>query len=702
MKSPKNMNTIQIQITNACPNNCSNCTRFCGWHDKPFFMDFETFKKSVDSLQQFNGLVGIMGGEPTLHPQFDRFLSYLKEKLGEDKVLSPLTIPEKDISYYRQVYWSNLKNKYGLWTSLTNTYYKNFQDINNIFGYQCINDHSNNGKHQALLLPRKELGISDEQFFKLRQECWIQNMWSASITPKGCFFCQIAASMDMLFDGPGGLPIQKGWWLRRPKDFGEQLNWCENCSACLAVPSKKANEGIDIISPQMQKILANKNGYKYRNKKYQIFTKEDYDKFEGKVNKCESTPYLIKGQKRINKNNDILYPKKVQMVNLSDLKRSQQATRYNHIKHLEFQDWALIRFKNEIKIDLNRVYNPGILYINQDYLFFNRMSKNIKPFENIEELINCFPEEKRCYVGEFKPQNQDIKFSILVPTYNVQKTVQTTIQGILNQDYKNIDVFFVDDCSTDGTLQILQKYANIDKRIKCIEINEKNSSAVITRNKLIDLSDGDYSIWVDADDEVNVNMCSFAKWLLQKKEFEIIDFPFVVNSTGEIKNYGFRDQRFNELYGEQIFDFYIMKKKNPYNLWSKIIKTQLLKKSKIPNVRIDLVDDMAFATRLYYYAESYLSVNSQRMYTYNFGNGRWGGNKSMTFQKYMRNCDGVKQAYQLNYKFLLQNCPKEKYFENLRDNSCIKVMYRDIQFLNPEDRVKAMYYYQQLFKDSQI
>ena len=51
MKSPQDMRIIQIDITNACFHRCSNCTRFCGHHKKPFFMDFETFKRAVDSFE---------------------------------------------------------------------------------------------------------------------------------------------------------------------------------------------------------------------------------------------------------------------------------------------------------------------------------------------------------------------------------------------------------------------------------------------------------------------------------------------------------------------------------------------------------------------------------------------------------------------------------------------------------------------------
>ena len=47
-------------------------------------MDFETFKQAVDSLKDFPGMVGIIGGEPTVHPQFEKFANYLREsRLGK-------------------------------------------------------------------------------------------------------------------------------------------------------------------------------------------------------------------------------------------------------------------------------------------------------------------------------------------------------------------------------------------------------------------------------------------------------------------------------------------------------------------------------------------------------------------------------------------------------------------------------------------
>ena len=85
MKSPQDMRIIQIDITNACIHNCSNCTRFCGHHKKPFFMEVDTFKKAVDSMEGYVGTVSMMGGEPTIHPHFEEMLTYLGAKFkGEN------------------------------------------------------------------------------------------------------------------------------------------------------------------------------------------------------------------------------------------------------------------------------------------------------------------------------------------------------------------------------------------------------------------------------------------------------------------------------------------------------------------------------------------------------------------------------------------------------------------------------------------
>lgn len=270
MKSPKDMRIIQIDITNACMYQCSNCTRFCGHHKKNFFMDFETFKRAVDSMAGYHGTVGIMGGEPTLHPEFDRFARYLHSQLPKENRKETLSLvrPQKD--FIESVFLENKKNSEvyqyetgeretvagaGLWSAMVPTYKKHYELIQDVFKMQAVNDHGNTMYHSPILINRKDLGIPDEKWFKIRDKCWAQDVWSAAITPKGAFFCEIAAALDMLFDGSGGWPIEAEWWKRRPEQFGEQLQWCEYCGIAIETFTRDANDWIDDVSESMYKKL---------------------------------------------------------------------------------------------------------------------------------------------------------------------------------------------------------------------------------------------------------------------------------------------------------------------------------------------------------------------------------------------------------------------------------------------------------------
>lgn len=256
MKSPADQKIIQIDITNACTHRCSNCTRFCGHHRKPFFMDFETFAGALASLDGYGGMVGVMGGEPTIHPEFARLVGYYRDRVDGGRTCDHGRLPLREFTEHAEENLAfDATKRRGLWTSLGEKYYEHFELIQETFPYQCINDHRNPGLHQALLVSRRDLGITDAEWIPLRDNCWIQNLWSSCITPKGAFFCEVAGALDMLFDGPGGWPVEAGWWRRTPAEFGEQLNWCELCGAALQVPRRRANEEIDDISPALAEKL---------------------------------------------------------------------------------------------------------------------------------------------------------------------------------------------------------------------------------------------------------------------------------------------------------------------------------------------------------------------------------------------------------------------------------------------------------------
>ena len=91
------------------------------------------------------------------------------------------------------------------------------------------------------------------------------------------------------------------------------------------------------------------------------------------------------------------------------------------------------------------------------------------------------------------------KVSIIVPMYNAEKFIGTTIESVLAQTYQNWEMLIMNDVSTDNSLAIVSMYAKKDERIKIVN-TEKNVGVVKGRNFLIDLASGKYIAFLDADD----------------------------------------------------------------------------------------------------------------------------------------------------------------------------------------------------------
>ena len=91
---------------------------------------------------------------------------------------------------------------------------------------------------------------------------------------------------------------------------------------------------------------------------------------------------------------------------------------------------------------------------------------------------------------------KDIFFSIIIPCFNSESTIERCLKSVFNQKFKGIEIISINDHSTDNTLNILKKYK---KKIKIIN-NKKNLGVGYSRNKGILESKGKYIIFLDSDD----------------------------------------------------------------------------------------------------------------------------------------------------------------------------------------------------------
>lgn len=94
--------------------------------------------------------------------------------------------------------------------------------------------------------------------------------------------------------------------------------------------------------------------------------------------------------------------------------------------------------------------------------------------------------------------------SVIIPVYNVEKYLSRCMDSVLKQTYRNIEIILIDDGSKDESGIICDRYAQKDKRIICKHIANKGVSNA--RNLGIDMSTGEYIMFVDSDDYIEVNM----------------------------------------------------------------------------------------------------------------------------------------------------------------------------------------------------
>lgn len=102
--------------------------------------------------------------------------------------------------------------------------------------------------------------------------------------------------------------------------------------------------------------------------------------------------------------------------------------------------------------------------------------------------------------------------SIITPSYNAEQFIGQMIESVIAQTYQDWELLITDDCSTDGSCAIVERYAQQDSRIKLFRL-ERNSGAGVARNESIKHARGRYIAFCDSDD-----------WWLADKLQEQIDF----------------------------------------------------------------------------------------------------------------------------------------------------------------------------------
>ena len=205
------------------------------------------------------------------------------------------------------------------------------------------------------------------------------------------------------------------------------------------------------------------------------------------------------------------------------------------------------------------------------------------------------------------------KVSVLVPFYNVEKYVGRCVESLFSQTYSNIEYVFVNDCTPDNSMDIINEY--IDKfnvRNKCVIINhEVNKGISASRNDCLDNATGDYILFIDSDDYIDKDMVE----LLVKAA---IENNADISGCGYIEEYKDHSvempQRYTNDHTEMMRAITVLTIKGV--MWKLLIRRSVVEENQVRFIPDNtMVDDYLFCCQVFFYAKSFASVD-KCMYHY--------------------------------------------------------------------------------------
>jgi glycosyltransferase involved in cell wall biosynthesis len=117
------------------------------------------------------------------------------------------------------------------------------------------------------------------------------------------------------------------------------------------------------------------------------------------------------------------------------------------------------------------------------------------------------------------------KISFILPTYNDQDYLKQSLDSLVQQTYSDIEIICVNDGSTDNTLAILKSYAKKDNRITIID--QSNMGVAEARNNAIKISQGEYLMFTDGDDWLEIDACEILMNIIEEYNPDVVMYAYI-------------------------------------------------------------------------------------------------------------------------------------------------------------------------------
>lgn len=203
-----------------------------------------------------------------------------------------------------------------------------------------------------------------------------------------------------------------------------------------------------------------------------------------------------------------------------------------------------------------------------------------------------------------------VKISIIVPVYNVEKYLKKCLDSLVNQTLKDIEIICINDGSTDSSLNILNEYAKNDGRIKLI--NQVNLGVSAARNAGLAAALGEYVMFVDSDDYLELMACEMLFDKVQKDDCDLLVF----NHFQMVGNNKIIDEALESIDVKKSFQF--LEAPNEFftintGIWGKLYKNRNL---KFLDITLKKAEDTLFFWQYCLDNNPKVSILNESLYNY--------------------------------------------------------------------------------------
>lgn len=269
----------------------------------------------------------------------------------------------------------------------------------------------------------------------------------------------------------------------------------------------------------------------------------------------------------------------------------------------------------------------------------------------------------------------DSLISIIVPVYNTENYLEKCLYSLVNQTYKNIEIIIIDDGSPDNSMNIIQKFVLADNRVKVI--SQKNQGLSGARNTGMNNANGDYIMFIDSDDWIEIDTCEKAINASEKYNADVVFWPYIKEFSDLQKdNYLFdkteiiwSEKNINQL-SRRMVGLVGDELANPQSIdnlvtaWGKLYKKSVIGDVRFTDTKILGTEDALFNI------EVFLGINSAVYIPDLLSHYRKDNESSLTHNYKKKLVSRWREMYS-RIKFLLdRNDMSREYYDALKNRIC--------------------------------